>query len=150
MSTAQLEFSPEVRRTGRRFGYTIAIAVNVVMIFVVNNILEWGWLPFLTEDFASVVPWINFSLFASILANVIYLFDDGVIVKGLGQISINVISVFVSYQILRVFPFDFSEYDFNWGIVTRILLILAMVGAGIGAFTEAAKLLRPTRQEQRR
>ena len=150
MTTTQFDVSPELKKTGRRFGYAIAVLVNLVMLFVTNNILEWGWLPFLTEDFTLVIPWINFSLVASIIANLIYQFDDDAVVKAGGQLVINSISIFVTYQILRVVPFDFSSYDFNWEIVTRVVLILAMVGAGIGAFAEAVKLLKATRDTERR
>lgn len=150
MSTAQIEFSPDVKRAGRKFGYSVAIAVNLALLFVANNILAWGWPAFITEDFASVLPWINFSLLASIVANVIYLFEDGAILKGLGEIAVDLISVFVTYQIFEVFPFDFSNYDFNWGIVTRVVLILAMVGAGIGAIAEAVKLAKATQETERR
>ncbi len=46
----------------------------------------------------------------------------------------------MTYQIWQVFPFDFSAYEFNWGFVVRVLLVLAMVGAGIGVLAEATKL----------
>ena len=150
MTTTRMQLDPDVKRAGRRLGYTIAIGVNLVLLFVTNNIMEWGWPPFLTEEFTAVIPWINFSLLASIIANVVYQFDDGVITKGGGQLAINAISVIVTYQMLRVFPFDFSNYGFNWGIVTRVVLILAMVGAGIGAVAEAAKLIKATHEMERR
>jgi len=150
MTTTQFDVSPELKRAGRRFGYAIAVLVNLLMLFVTNNILEWGWLPFLTEDFTQVIPWINFSLVASIVANVIYQFNDDAVIKAGGQLVTNAISIFVTYQILRVFPFDFSNYGFNWEIATRVVLILAMVGAGIGAFAEAVKLLQATRDTERR
>ena len=150
MTSTDIEIDPELKRVGRRFGYGVAVVVNVVMLFVTNNILEWGWLPFLTDDFAEVVPWISFSLLASIVANVVYMFDDDTVIKAGGQIAVNLISVVVTYQILRVFPFDFSNYDFNWGIVTRVVLILAMVGAGIGAIAEAVKLTKAAQETERR
>lgn len=150
MSTAQIDFSPEVKRIGRRFGYSIAIGINVVLLIVVQNILAWGWLPFLTEEFAEVVPWITFSLSASIVANVIYMFNDNRVVKGTGQIAINLIAIVVTYQVFSVFPFDFSAYSFDWALVTQIVLILAMVGSGIGAIAEVYKLASGERQSERR
>jgi hypothetical protein len=110
------------------------------MLVVIQNILEWGWLPFLTEEFAQVVPWISMSLVVSIVANLVYEFNDTRIVKSTGQILINLISILITYQIFTVFPFDFSAYDFSWALVTRILMVLAMVGAGIGVLTEAMRL----------
>ncbi|MGD2061376.1 MAG: hypothetical protein PVF87_10955 [Acidimicrobiia bacterium] len=150
MSTVQVDFSPEVKRFGRRLGYSIAIGINVVMLIIVQNILDWGWFSFLTDDFAKVVPWISFSLGASIVANLIYLFDDGRVVKSAGQIGINLISLVATYQVFTVFPFDFSTYGFNWGLVVRIVLILAMVGTGIGALVEVFKLASAAPEDERR
>lgn len=140
MSTAQIDFSPEVKRFGRRLGYSIAIGMNVVILIIVQNILDWGWLPFLTEDFADLVPWISFSLVVSIVANSVYLFNDTRVVKSVGQIGINLVSIFVTYQVFTVFPFDFTAYSFDWGLLMRIVLIVAMVGAGIGVLAEIYKL----------
>ena len=120
---------------------SIAIVVNLVMLFVVQNILEWGWLPFLTEEFAEVVPWISFSLIVSIAANLVYQMDDSPTVKSLGQIVVNLISIQVTFVMLTVFPFDFSASQFDWEPVTRLVLILAIVGAGVGAIVEGVKLL---------
>lgn len=141
MSTTQLDISPGLRRAGRRLGYGIAVAVNFLMLIVVQNILEWGWLPFLTDEFVDVIPWISLSLVASIVANLIYQFNDSASVKSTGQIGTNLISIFATYQLFRVFPFDFSAYAFDWGIVAGVLLVLAMVGSGIGMLAEAWKLV---------
>ena len=141
MSTSHIDISPDSKRTARRFGYVISIVINVAMLVIVQNLLEWGWLPFLTDEFAEVVPWISFSLIASIVVNIIYQLDDSQIVKSVGQIAVNLISVWVTYTVLTVFPFDFSGYQFDWEIVTRVVLILAIVGAGIGTLVEAIKLV---------
>lgn len=150
MSTAQIDLSPEVKRFGRQFGYSIAIGINVVMLIIVQNILDWGWLGFLTDEFAEVVPWISFSLGASIIANLIYLFNDDHVVKSAGQIALNLITIVVTYQLFSVFPFDFSTYSFDWALVMRIVLIVAMVGAGIGALTEIKKLASGAPRDERR
>lgn len=146
MSATRTDIMHEPTRTGRRFGYAVAVVVNLVMLLVVLNILEWGWMPFLTEEFTTVVPWISLSLIVSIVVNLVYQFNDTPIVKSMGQILVNLISIFVSYQVYSVFPFDFSSYDFNWALLTRIVLILAMVGAGIGVLAETVKLARRARQ----
>jgi hypothetical protein len=139
---------PGVKQLGRRIGYAIAVVVNLVMLVIANNILDWGWLPFLTDGFAQVVPWISLGLVATIVANAVYQFNDTLAVKSTGQIGVNLISVFVTYQIWQVFPFDFSAYGFNWEAVVRVLLVLAMVGAGIGVFAEGAKLASGERAER--
>jgi hypothetical protein len=141
MSATQIRVFPELKATAKHIGYGFAVVINVVMLIVVLNILDWGWLSFLTDEFDEVVPWISLSLVASIIANLIYQFNDSVLVKATGQIGTNLISIFVTYQVLRMFPFDFSAFDFDPGTVVRVLLILAMVGAAIGVFVEALKFM---------
>jgi hypothetical protein len=145
-----MDIAPVLKDTGKRFGYAIAVVVNLVMLVVVQNILEWGWLPFLTEEFADVVPWISLSLVVSIVANLIYQFNDTAPVKSTGQILVNLVSIGVTYVILQVFPFDFTGYGFDWAIVVRIVLILAIVGSGIGVLTEATRLISREPNEERR
>lgn len=141
---------PTRMNAGRRFGYSVAVVVNLVMLFVVQSILEWGWLPFLTEEFRGLVPWISLSLVAAIVANFIYQFNDEPIVRSIGQIFVNLISLYATYQIFLVFPFDFSAFTIDWEIPVRVALILAMVGTGIGVLVEALKLalIEPERREE--
>lgn len=150
MSATETYASPDLRRAGRRFGYGVAIAINVALLILVQNILDWGTLAFLTDEFADVVPWISLGLAATILANLVYQFNDTRIIKSTGQILTNLISIFVTYQVLLVFPFDFSGSTFNWELMFRILLVLAMVGAGIGVVVEAVKLASSEFQQERR
>jgi hypothetical protein len=146
----QIDVSPGLKRAGRRFGYGVAVVINVAMLIAVQYIYGWGWLPFLTLEFNDVVPWISLSLVASILANLVYQFYDSPPVKSTGQILVNLIGIFVSYRVFQIFPFDFSGYDFDWAVVVRIVLILAMVGAGIGVLTEAVKLVSSGTERERR
>jgi len=150
MSVRQIDLSPELKQAGTRFGYGVAVVINVAMLIVVQQILGWGWLPFLTDEFAEVVPWISMSLIASIVANLVFQFNDTTTVKSTGQILVNLISIFVTFQMLLVFPFDFSAYTFSWEIVVRVVLILAMVGAGIGALTEMIKLVSGEPDKERK
>jgi hypothetical protein len=126
----------------RRFGYTVAVAINLVMLVVVNNILDWGWLPFLTEEFASLIWLFNVSLTATILANLVYMVYDPVWFKSFTQIGLNLISMIVLLRMLQVFPFDFSAYEFDWEPVARFVLILGLIGTGIGIIVEVVNLVR--------
>lgn len=142
MPTLQVEIQPARRRTGQRVGYVVAILVNLVMLVIVQNVLDWGWPAFLTPEFADVVPWISFSLIASVLANTIYLVNPHPDVRSVGQIGLNLINLFVTYGVWLIFPFDFSSYGFDWTWVTSAVLILAMVGSGAGVLTESVKLAK--------
>jgi hypothetical protein len=131
----------------------VAVAVNVVILIIVNNILEWGWIPFLTDDFEGVVWLINLSLTASILANLAYIAYDPAWFKSITQVVLNLISIVVMVTMWQVFPFDFSAYAFDWETLVRFVLVVGIVGTGIGTVVELVKMVRSltpgpaTRQE---
>jgi hypothetical protein len=126
----------------RRGGYLVAIVINVVLVIVVNNVLAWDVLPFLTDEFGALLWLINGSLLATILVNFVYLAYDARWFKSLGQIGLNVISLVVSVRMYQVFPFDFSSLESDWSWLIRLLLVLGMVGLGVGIIVELAKLAR--------
>jgi hypothetical protein len=137
--------TPMATTTGdlaRRSGYVIAIAVNVVMLYVVNNLLAWNILPFLTDDFGRVLWLIDISLLATIMVNFIYLAYDRSWFRSLGQIGLNLISLVVAVRMYQVFPFDFSGSTFDWTQIARVVIIFTILGTTIGALVEAVKLAR--------
>jgi hypothetical protein len=142
MQATRLSVRPDLERVGIKTGYLVAIVVNAVMLVIVQNILEWGWLGFLTPEFDDLVPLVSFSLGFSVLVNLVYLSNDAPRVRATGDIGMNLVSLLVTYQIYQVFPFDFTAYEFNWAVMARVVLILAMVGCGIGIITSALRLAK--------
>jgi hypothetical protein len=133
------------RRVGRRIGYAVAIACNVALLVIANNILDWGWLPWLTDDFRHLLPLINVSLGASIAANAVYLVHDAPGFKAAAELGLLIISLVVTVCLLQVFPFGFSAYTFGWGTVARWLLGLAIFGICIGILARVVQLARTAR-----
>jgi hypothetical protein len=127
--------------TGTRAGYIAAIVVNVLLLIVINNVTAWVTVPFLTADVTRVIPIINLSLAATITANAIYLVYDGRWFVALTQLGLLGISMLATVRIYRVFPFDFSSYDVDWALVTRIVLIVAMGGIAVAMVVEAVKFV---------
>ena len=125
--------------TERRVGYVVAIGVNAAMLYVANHLLAWEWPPFLTSDFDLLLPIVNVSIVASIVVNVAYLLFDARWFKHLTQAVIAAIGVVVLVRTWQVFPFDFTPYDFDWELLTRAFLVIALVGTSIGLIAEAAK-----------
>lgn len=132
-------------RVGRRVGYAVALAVNVALLVIVNNVLDWGWFPWVTADLGRVLPFINASLGASVAANVIYLVYDGPWFKGPAELGLLVISLVSTVRLWQVFPFDFSAYDFAWGTLARWLLGLALFGICVALLVQVAQLARRAR-----
>ena len=129
-------------RVSTRPGYAMAIVVNVAVLFVANNLLEWDLIPFLTGDFTRVLWIIDVSLLATVVVNLAYLWYDPAWFKSMCQICLGGISMLVSTRMLQVFPFDFTGYQFDWEPVARFVMILAVIAVGIGIVVEVVKLAR--------
>jgi hypothetical protein len=130
-SSSQVNLTPSAVR---RLGYVATIAVCAGLLYVVNNLLDWDAAPFLTQDFETIVPVLNATLIAAAVVNAIWLLYDAAWVRSVGQIILNLAVAGASVLTLKVFPFDFAAYSFNWeAVVTAVLLalILALVVATI-------------------
>ncbi len=127
--------------TSKRVGYLVAAVVNAVLLVVVNNLLAWGFPPFLTQDFEEVLPLISLSLGVALVSNVLFLVYDAGWFKSICQITQSAVSFAATLQLYRVFPFDFSPYEFDWALVVQVLLILGLVGIAISVVVELVKLV---------
>ena len=142
MSTDTQTRETKTAAPGKRFGYFLAAVINVALVYVVNNLLAWDVAPFLTNDFEKVLPIITVSLVATAVANVVYLFYDARWFKSLTQIGLLGISIAATARFYTVFPFDFSDYEFDWATIAKVVMIIAIVGAAVGIISEFVKLSR--------
>ncbi len=132
---------PAVRPTAEaRFGYLVAIAVNGVLLWVVNRLPDWESPAFLTDDLEQVIPIASLSLIASIVVNVINLATLERVWRIVGEIGSSVVALVATVRIFQVFPFDFSGYAVNWEPLTRLILIVAMIGISIAIIAQSVKL----------
>lgn len=115
---------------GRRAGYVVAIIINAIGLYIVQNMLDWD-ISFVTSDFADVEGVISRSLVATMVVNALFLFYDRRWFKGLGDALSQTVSIVATVRLLRVFPFDFSGWDGPWETVARAVLILALIGTAI-------------------
>ena len=125
----------------RRIGYVVTIFVNAVVLFVMNNLLNWEWPPWLTQEFEEVLPLINASILATMLFTTVYLFYDGPAFRQLGDLVSLAISIAAAARTLSVYPFDFSAYSFNWDLATKAILILALFGMTVAFIVNVVKLI---------
>lgn len=130
------------RRTGRRAGYVVAIIVNLLVYGFINTWPGWDSFDFVTADAADVVPLVNLSIGVSILANIVYLVVDAPRVKAIGEMVVSAVAMVVSVIVLRVFPFDFSAYTFPWELLTRVVLVIAVIGSGISVLVNLYRAIR--------
>jgi hypothetical protein len=129
-------------RTTRRIGYTVAIVVNVAVLVVAHNLLDWGWFPWLTAEFDEVLPIITVSIVASIVANAVYLAYDLKWFRSAAEIGLLAVSLAATIRILQVFPFDFSAYEFGWGTLVRSVLGVAIAAIALAMLVQVIRLVR--------
>jgi hypothetical protein len=135
----------------KRLGYAVSIGVNVLLLVVVNNLLGWGWFPWLTPAFEDLLPVINLALVVNIVLGLLYMFYDEQRFKAVAQIVVNLIAIVVLIRTWQVYPFDFSGHDFpveisafdlTWDVLVRFLIGVAIFGVAIAIVTETMKLFR--------
>ena len=120
-------------RGARTSGYTVAIVINVILWYVTHNLLDWN-LPVITERFVEVLPAVEWSLGATIIANALFMVYDPRWFRHLAQVGLNILALFSTYMFYQVFPFEFGTESLNW--LVRVGLFLAMVGIVIGIVAE--------------
>lgn len=126
------------KREPKRPEFAIAIIINLIFLYIVNNLLSWN-ISFITPSFADILWILNISIVANILANIIFLIYYHDWLKTLIQVLLNILGILVVYYLYVVFPFVFSNIWITWGL--GIALILALFGIVIATFIEAARFI---------
>ena len=126
----------------RRFGYTVAIVVNVVLYVLVNDRPGWQALSFLTDDFTLVLPLVNASLVAGIVANAVFILLDPVWLRALGDIVTTSVGLAAMVRLWQVFPFDFTQTFVDLEVVARVVLVVGIAGSVIGIVVAVGRLVR--------
>ena len=132
-------------RASDRSGYIAAIIVNAALIYLLNNLLEWNVLPFLTSEFETVRGVLRISLIVAIVFNTVFLAFDPPWFRSTGRIVMGGLSLVVSVVMYRTFPFDFTPYDFDWSIIARVIIVIAIGGSAVAILAEVVKLIRGAR-----
>ena len=125
------------KKSERTTEYTVAIIFNVIFLYIVNNLLNWH-IYFITPSFNEVIWIINLSIIAIIIGNALMLLYRLESFRHIMKIIMNIISFIAVYFVYEVFPFNFYNSFFNWGL--SIFLILIMIGLIIASIVEVIKL----------
>jgi len=115
----------------RRVGYVVAVLVNAAVLYAVNVWPGWQALPFLTQDMRLVLGLVNASMLVSIVANMVYFVADPRWLKALGDIVTTAVGIAALVRMWQVFPFDFSGSSFDWALVVRVAMGVAIGGSAI-------------------
>lgn len=150
MTSTMTTRRPTPRRTSastRRFGYAVAALVNAGLLYLINVWPQWDVLPFLSEDFTTVLWLVNASVIAGIAVNLVYLVDDPIWVRKLGDILTMAVGIAAMVAVWRVFPFDFGSASIDWALVFRIGLGVAILGSAAGILANLVSLLADRRSQ---
>ena len=123
------------RRTplaARRVGYVAVSAFTAWALLAINIWPGWEVLPFLTADTDRVLALFNLSLVVGLLVNIAYIVSDSAWVRSLGELITATVGLAAFARIWEVFPFDFRGDSFDWALLVRTVLVVAIVATVIG------------------
>lgn len=126
----------------RRLGYTIAVGVNALLFYLVNVSPGWHAVPFLTSATTQVLPWVNATMIAGVVANVLYVGFDPRWFRALGDIVTTAIGIAGMVRVWQVFPFDFGGSSVGWASVARALLGVGIAGSAIAIVVALVTFIR--------
>ena len=133
---------PRQSVASRRVGYGFAVAINAVLLWLINVWPGWDTAAFLTEDFTKVLGLVNASIAVGIAVNVMYLIADPVWFKALGDLLVTAVGIAAMWAMWTVFPFDFGTSAVPWDVFVRIGLVLGLAGSGIAIIVQLVTLVR--------
>jgi hypothetical protein len=108
--------------SARQFGYVVSIIVNIALLYIANNFLNWN-IPFLTKDFTQCLWAVNLSLGVTIFINFIFIFFDRKWFTNLMQAFGNVFAFISGFIFWRVFPLNLS---ISMARIVNFALIIAL------------------------
>lgn len=130
------------RRASPRTGYAAEVAINLVLLYLVNGRPGWEALGFLTPQAASVMRWVNACLVVGIVANLAYLAFPAAWVRPAGEALRAALAVATCWAWWQVFPFDFSGTGNAAELVARWVIGLGIVGGSVAVVVNLVNALR--------
>lgn len=126
----------------RRGGYLVSIAINGLLLYLLDAHPGWQSMSFLTPATAQVIGLVNLMLWAGIVANGVYVIADPAPVRAVGDLVTLTIGLVTTVRVWEVFPFAFHGSVAFVAVVARIVLITGIVGASIGILYCVITLIR--------
>ena len=132
---------PKKKTTGmpRLWTYYVAIAVDIILLYVLNNLIYMNISGLNSDRFISCLWAINLALTAGIIGNFVFLLYRPLWYYHFTQMILNFLMIVAFFVVYRWFPFNIDS-DSAQRIV-KIVLILIMAGTGVGALIELVKFV---------
>lgn len=135
-ATKRSAHRPRSTRVRTQVDCAVAIALNVVLLFVVNVWPTWRALPFVTDDALQAVVILNVAAIVAILLNVLCLTVEAGWLKPLTEFINAALALIFAMEVWRAFPFDFPPGSFDWELFARIVIVCVIVGSVIGMIVQ--------------
>lgn len=117
---------------------------TAIWLLLVNTF--WKEISFLTYDFDQIVTLINIAGVITIVLYSVLLLLRFRIVHYFVEVANNIVSIFVTYKIYSVFPFEFGgDFDFLNDAGKPILIIL-MILIVLGIITKTFEMFKPEKK----
>ena len=129
----------------RRTGYIVAAAINIVLLYLINNRPGWDAVPFLTADTLRVLALVNASLVVGLVVDLVQVVRDPPWLVAIGGMTTTAIGIAVLVRMWRVFPLDFGDASLDWPLLARVLLAVGVIGSVAGIAAQAVALARALR-----
>jgi len=123
----------------RKIGYIVVIIIMFIILYLVRKWENWN-LHFLTEDFSRVLFYIQLSIYANILVNILFIFYDNRWIKHLLQTITDITGALSLIMFYVIFPLNLD--DQTWVKWIRIGLLVLFVLTLISALVNLVKGLR--------
>lgn len=130
---------PRAGPVARRFGYAIEIAIDVVLLLLINRSPGWEAVPFLTADTEQVLGLVNASLAAGVVVNLLMLVADPAWLRALGVVATTAVGLAALVAIWQVWPVDLS---WTWDLAARLAVGAGIVGSVIGIVAAVVRFVR--------
>lgn len=130
----------------RRAGYCVAAAINIVLLYLINNRPGWEAVPFLTADTVRVLAIVNASLLVGLAVGLVQVVRDPPWLVAVGGMTTTAIGTAVLVRMWQVFPLDFGDAAFDWPLLARVLLVLGVLGSLAGFTAQTVTLAGALRE----
>jgi hypothetical protein len=118
------------------------MTVNLVLLFLFNVTPGWEAVPFLTEGTTEVLPLVNLSLAAALVANAVYTAFDPPWARALGDAVTTSVGLASLVRIWQVFPFDFDTTSVPWDLIARWVIGVGIFGCVVAIIVALVRLVR--------
>jgi hypothetical protein len=126
-------------RLPRMWAYYVTMAVDTVLLYVLNNLMYMNISALDTGRYTSCLWAINLALSAGLIGNFVFILYRSFWYHHFTQMMLNFLAVIAFFVIYRWFPFNVDSEPIQNAL--KIGLILAMIAPGVAGLVEMVRFI---------